>query len=103
MIKSKQVKRMPAVKKTITLPGKMDIKIETLMERLDLGYSRVVQQVLEKGFTDYKFDCVKSAQLPVNEIDPFLLRERASKEMGCTCDSCLNIMREEILLNESQS
>ncbi len=99
MIKLKQ----GSARITITIPGKMNKKVETLMERLDLGRSRVVQQVLEKGFKEYKFDCVKPAQLPGDEIDPFLLREQASKEMGCTCDACLDIIREEILQDESQS
>lgn len=30
------------------------------------------------------------------EINDFILRARASEEMGCTCDACLNIIRKEI-------
>ncbi len=100
MIKLKQTGQQGSARITITIPGKMNKKVEILMKRLDLGRSRVVQLLLEKGFKKYKFDCVKSTQLPVDEIDPFLLREQASKEMGCTCDACLDIIREEILQND---
>lgn len=57
--------RLPAKRITITLPDKMNVKVEILMERLDLGRSRVIQILLEKALREYEFSALN--ELPKDE------------------------------------